>query len=111
MKNLNPFASINKDIEKLKAEVFGEEKKKQISQYDIYPFFSLPLFYNPTLKERVGLLEKQTKNLETKFNALLKHLDIEYVKITEENGEKVEIEKYRKIKKVKKVCVIDEDDN
>lgn len=111
MKNLNPFASINKDIEKLKAEVFGEEKKKQISQYDIYHFFSLPLFYNPTLKERVGLLEKQTKNLETKFNALLKHLDIEYVKITEENGEKVEIEKYRKIKKVKKVCVIDEDDN
>ena len=105
MKNI--FNSqLKKDVEKLKEEVFGREKENKdelVSSWSSTWYSPMWSYLSRTLKDRVESLEKEKSELRSDFNKLLKHLNLECYKITEENGEKKITEGYRTIKKKKVV--------
>lgn len=82
-----------KDIQKLKDEVFG-------SQNEYVSFFGFKHFFgSPSLSKRIESLAYRVEKNEHRFELLLKHLGLEYHKITDENGSTQVKEVYKKIKK------------
>ncbi len=94
----------NKDLEKrikeLEAEIFPEKiyNSKVIFYFNenIIPSYLYPL------KKRVDGVVKSERENRKLLDLLMKKLGLEYVKITEENGDKEVREVIRKIKKNKK---------
>jgi hypothetical protein len=90
---------LEKRIEEMENEIFGVEEKPEEQE----GFFWLPSFYKKTtLKEKIENVIERVELIEDKFNLLLRYLNIEYHKITEENGIKTVKKLYKKIPKKKK---------
>ena len=99
------FKELQKEFNALKREVYGPEEKNKESffgrtflemSYGIFPSYA-----RYTLKQRVDDLQKILKQQEKLTHLILENLGLEYVKVTEENGDKKVVEKLRSISKKK----------
>lgn len=93
---------LNNDIESLKKEVYGPKEEKKSGSFMGFADFYFNTYYTRyTLKQRVDDLQKILKQQEKLTHLILEHLGLEYVKITEENGDKAVTEKLRPVSKKK----------
>lgn len=94
---------LRSDVKKLKEQVYGRSKETKTPQNYVEYYNSIFRWSwsDVTLKEQVDRLEKVLDKHEARFELLLKHLNIEYHKLTDENGSTTIKEEYRKRKKVK----------
>ena len=102
-KKINPLED---RIKKLEEDIFPKsEKDESKEEKRFFPFLSFDFDFHTRLKDRVENLEKYQIRDKKLIKLILKHLGLEYVKITEENGDKKEREILRKVskKKAKKV--------
>jgi len=98
-----PKETLEQRVKKLEGEIFSKEKEKEENDpYGnswFYPCFSFSS--SLSLKEQVdSIIETQAKDRKL-LDMLMEKLGLEYVKITEENGDKKVRETLRK-KPVKK---------
>ena len=107
----------NKDLEKRVNElerqimVEVEEDKEEKPFFNLYDIYAKSMFgYRKTLADKVSDHDKEISKLERRFDLLLKHFELEYHKITDENGTTKVKEVYKKAKKVKKSEKEDYDD-
>lgn len=106
MFNKGKFESLQAQVDKLKIEIYGPEEKKESKGLSFYDrFFGMGMFEHfytrYTLKQKVDDLQKILKQQEKLNHLILEHFGLEYVKITEENGDKSVVEKLRPITKNK----------
>jgi hypothetical protein len=91
-------------LDELKREVHGPKDKSPKSFWPptmLDMFCGFPRFARYTLKERVDDLQKILKQQEKLTHLILEHMGLEYVKVTEESGDKKVVEKLRPISKKK----------
>ena len=100
--NLN---ELKRRIKRLEGEIFPKDEDKDKDFYGEHWSFSLflPSFLPKSLKRRVDELEDAQEKNGKLLTMLLDYLGLEYVKITEENGDKKTVEKLRKKLKKKSV--------
>ena len=98
----------NKDLEKRVKELerqleVKKEDKEEEPFFNLYDIYAKSMFdYRETLADKVSDHDKEISKLERRFDLLLKHFELEYHKITDENGSTKVKEVYKKAKKVKK---------
>lgn len=93
---------LEKKIKDLENKIFKNKEERSDDEKDsLYGFFLSPNWWlsKPvTLEKRIDTLVEENRDLRNRFNALLNHFKIEYVKITEKNGREVTKEVFRKVK-------------
>jgi len=97
----------NKDLEKrvkeLERQIMVEVNKEGKPFFNLCDIYGGLMFgYRKTLADKVSDHDKEISKLERRFDLLLKHFELEYHKITDENGSTKVKEVYKKAKKVKK---------
>lgn len=92
---------LQNQLDGLKTEVYGPEEKKEKRLFGLSLAEWHGLYPRYTLKQRVDDLQKILEQQENLSHLILENLGLEYVKVTEENGEKKVVEKLRPISKKK----------
>jgi hypothetical protein len=87
-------------IENLEREVFGDKEDTEKTLDNFFDRIYLG-YFEVTLKKRVDNLQEILEKQEKLTHMILEHMRLEYVKITEENGDKTEKEILRPITKKK----------
>lgn len=77
----------------------AKEEDEETGYRSVFGFFANPHYSTPSLEEQIETLREEVKQAKTNMELLLKHLKLEYVKVTEENGKKTVTEKLRKRRK------------
>lgn len=88
----NNYEELEKRVREVEDEVLGE---KQFLYWGGYGRCG-------GIAKTVPIIGEQIDKLQSKFDLLLKHFELEYHKITDENGSTKVKEVYKKAKKVKK---------
>jgi hypothetical protein len=99
-KNKVKEPTLQEQIDSLKKEIYGEPDKKDLFN-SFYSSLWSPFYTRATLKSRVDDFQGILKKQEKLTHMILEHMKLEYVKITEEDGQKVEKEILRPITKKK----------
>lgn len=105
MNPLKYFKSIEKRLEEVEGEVLPKKEESHSTYLGLLysiPFFGAP--YQNSLRSKVEKLRKDFEELDVKFDALERYLQIEFVlgeqsTQTYDWAEKKEIKEYRKCKK------------